>query len=208
MTRMRKPEMRLPRYSPDLSADPIDSIRCDHDKQLEICDELENIVSAVGGKEMVGRASSVLIFFQDDLPLHFEDEETGLFPMLLSRVGEHEDLKAILEQLVSEHELDCGLIEPIITHLESVIEGTASTDAARFRSNVWSFTTALRRHLSWEENVVLPLAEKILTAKDRAALKRRFHERRHMRNTDNGTACSRQPQRETDTSPSLGPTDC
>lgn len=149
---------------------------------------METTIIAETDNELADWASSVLVFFLEDLPLHFEEEESDLFPKLLERSENREELGAILDQLVSEHELDCGLVDPIIQHLRLIQSGEATTDVARFQSNIWSFTTALRRHLSWEETIVLPLAEKILTDKDRKELAHSFAERRQLSELRGGTS--------------------
>lgn len=163
--------------------DPIDWIRRDHDRQLEICHQLENVVNSSDGDRVADWAATVLTYLSEELPLHFEDEESDLFPLLLSKPGRSEDLAAVLEQLVSEHDLDSGLIDPVIEQLRLIADGKAPQNRSRFQACVYTLTAELRRHLNWEDRVVLPLADKLLTREDRVELRRKIADRRRISST-------------------------
>ena len=163
--------------------DPLDWIRRDHERQLEICHQLENVVNSSDGDRVADWAATVLAHLTEELPLHFADEESDLFPLLLSKPGRSEELAAILEQLVSEHDLDSGLIDPVIEQLRLIADGKALQKRARFQACVYTLTAELRRHLNWEDRIVLPLADKLLTREDRVELRRRIADRRRRSST-------------------------
>jgi hemerythrin-like domain-containing protein len=158
--------------------DPIAFILEEHDRQFEICAHLETLVSASESEPSARWAASLLEFLTKDLPVHIEDEERDLFPMLAARQGDNQDLPVILDQLVLEHELDRGLVEPIVDDLRDVAEGRVLADPTRFDMYVRTFTEAMRRHINWENRVVLPLARRLLSEEDRAHLGGRITDRR------------------------------
>lgn len=162
----------------DALPNPIEFILEEHDRQLEICARLEDLVVSMDSDATASLASSLLEFFTKDLPLHIEDEERDLFPLLASRQGHDQDLPVILDQLVSEHELDRDLVEPLIEDLRNIANGLALADAQRFYVYARTFTEVMRRHLNWENRVVLPLADKVLSNQDRAQLGRNIAGRR------------------------------
>ncbi len=158
--------------------DPFAFILDEHDRQFEICARLENFVGTLGSEPCAREAAALLTFLVQDLPVHIEDEERDLFPLLASRRGDDENLTIILDQLVSEHELDRGLVEPIVQDLRHIADGRTPSDIKRFCMDVRAFSEAMRRHINWENRVVIPLAEGILRAQDREHLATRIAERR------------------------------
>lgn len=158
--------------------DPIEFILDEHNRQFEICAHLENFVGALESEPSARGATSLLGFLTEDLPVHIEDEELDLFPLLASRRGDDENLTVILDQLVAEHELDRGLVEPIVEDLRHIADGRALSDLRRFCMDVRAFTEAMRRHVNWENRVVIPLAERVLNEEDRAHLAARIAARR------------------------------
>lgn len=139
---------------------------------------------AIDSDATAGSAAALVEFLTTDLPRHIEDEERDLFPLLASRQAHDQDLPVILDQLVSEHELDRDLVEPIVEDLRQIADGLALADARRFCVYARTFTEVMRRHLNWENRVVLPLAERVLSDRDRAELGRNIVDRR--RDTSSG----------------------
>ena len=158
--------------------DPIKFILNEHDRQLEICDALETLISVLDLEPVAGRASALLRFLTVDLPLHIEDEEQDLFPMLRAHCGAQGEIGEVLDQLAVEHEDDRDLACPIVADLEALSEGRAPSHPLRFHGNARAFCELQRRHLIWENRLVLPLAERHLSVADKAELGRRMAERR------------------------------
>lgn len=166
--------------------DPIELMLEEHDRQLDICARLETLISSDASEWSKRRAASLLDFLCGDLPVHIKDEERDLFPMLLARQESDQNLAVILDQLVSEHELDHGLIEPIVADLRHIVAGRNPDDRTRFCVQVRTFTEDLRRHLNWENRVVLPLARRVLSAEDRLSLGISMAARRQQRSDGDG----------------------
>lgn len=158
--------------------DPIQFILSEHDRQLEVCDALETLISVLDLEPVSGRASALLGFLTVDLPLHIEDEERDLFPMLRARCGALGEMGEVLEQLAVEHEEDRELASLIVADLKALRDGRAPAHAVRFHSNARAFCELQRRHLIWENRLVLSLAARRLSAADKAELGQRMSERR------------------------------
>jgi len=159
--------------------DPIGFVSWDHERQLEVCSGLEKLVSASPAEPVAEWAVSLLSFLTEDLPLHVQDEELDLFPKLISRRPPAGNLGEILEQLISEHEVDEGLADLVVRDLKAVARGGSPEHPLRFQMNVRAFCEMQRRHLSWENNVVLPLAQTLLTEGDKQDLAQRMAARRN-----------------------------
>ena len=168
--------------NPDASAesigDPIAFIRKEHDRQFEICRELDEMVDFQELEPVAERARSLQRFLSEDLPRHIQDEEADLFPALIHRCEGDVNATIILEQLIAEHELDRGLVEPILAELEAIVRDGAPLRPTRFFMDVGAFVETQRRHLLWENRVVLPLADEVLTNTDKLAVAKGFAERR------------------------------
>ncbi len=152
--------------------DPIQFIRQDHERQVENCGRLEELVSASETEPVAEWAASLLSYLSRDLPLHVKDEELDLFPRLNSRRPPGSNLGDILEQLVAEHQTDEGLADLVIKDLRTIAEGAPPEYPLRFQLNVRAFCEMQRRHLNWENRVVLPLARTLLTEEDKRDLAR------------------------------------
>ena len=159
-------------------ADPIAYIRQEHERQCQVCDQLEDMFNSLGQPPALEQAKRIRGFLLTDLPRHIEDEESDLFPALARRCESQEGLDEVLWQLASEHELDRELVELIVRELEAVIARGTARDPLRFSLNVRAFAETQRRHLMWENRVVLPLAERHLTAEDKTAMGRSMAARR------------------------------
>ncbi len=158
--------------------DPIQFILQDHDRQVETCGQLEQLVSASETEPTTELAASLLSFLSRDLPLHVEDEELDLFPRLNSRRPPDSNMSEILDQLVAEHETDKGLADLVIKGLRAIAEGEPPEHPFRFQMNVRAFCEMQRRHLNWENRVVVPLAQTLLTEEDKQDLAQRMVARR------------------------------
>ncbi len=158
--------------------DPIDFILHEHDRQVEICDALETLISVLDLEPVRARAGALLHFLTVDLPLHIEDEELDLFPLLRARCEPSDEMAEVLDQLTLEHEEDRELASVIVADLTALRDGREPSHMVRFHSNVRAFCELQRRHLIWENRLVLPLARGQLSVADKADLGQRMIARR------------------------------
>jgi hemerythrin-like domain-containing protein len=144
----------------------VDIIVSDHDNQLRLLLILERIIKIGDPVEMTRFAPELLEFFSDDLAQHMELEEDGLFPLLKQRCLPTDDLAMIINQLSYEHGLDRDLVEFLVTDLKKIAHGHHGAIPARFAINAQAFIETQRRHINWENQIVIPLAKKRLSSDD------------------------------------------
>jgi len=109
--------------------------------------------------------------FKDALDPHSEREEGVLFPMMGAYIGTTSGPIAVMEY---EHDQAKSNIGTFLTKVEA---GKASTDEkkklAEFIQNAYFILT---EHFSKEENVLFPMAERMLTDKEKADLYQKIQE--------------------------------
>lgn len=126
----------------------------------------------------------LLGFLTQDLVLHHQDEEDDLFPTLQRRCRPHDGFEAILAELVRDHATEGFLMRDIVADLQRVVTGQALENTGRFFASLTIFAEGQKRHLAWENEVLLPLAKMRLTQIDLEALGRSMIARRGMTHPD------------------------
>ena len=162
----------------DPSHGPINVFRQDHARQLKICDVLHETVEQLVGGEEPAFLLSAISFFRNELPRHILDEEQGLFPLLERHENDAPQIRQVIKQLRKEHEFDDDLVSFILTDLDVLARGHELANPMRLIINIRAFAEGLKRHSSWEEAVVLPLAEEYLTEGEKQELHRNLATRR------------------------------
>ncbi len=165
---------------PETFGDPLEFIRDDHARQLRMCNLLDAFTEKLELEPVMPLASALLEYLTGDLPLHTEDEEQDLRPMLEQRCEPEDNLDEVLKQLTREHELNRDLVSFMIEDLEALADGRTLSTPVRLMMNVKEFSETQRQHVTWEERVLLPLARQRLTAEDLAAIGRNMAKRREV----------------------------
>ena len=110
---------------------------------------------------------TALRYFQQGAPLHTRDEEESLFP-LMRNADSPEVVAALadLDTLEADHDAaDIAHAEVDALGLRWLSEGTLpDADAARLIETLKSLRETYRRHIALEDNVMFPLAARILEA--------------------------------------------
>lgn len=145
---------------------PLAAILAEHDNLYEVCRRLENLAEDLGVEPMATEAVALKAQLTVDLPRHETLEEQHLFPLLRRRCKPKDGIRDIIARLYSEHALDETLVEYIIDDLGLVAGGFNLANPLRLRLNIKSFVANQRRHIAWENDVVLPLAERRLMPED------------------------------------------
>ena len=107
---------------------------------------------------------------QFDLPLHHQDEETALFPILRMRALPEDGLEVILDRLASEHTLDTDFASEIAEALELLVNGGRIGNANTVGYMLRGFFERYRRHVHWENTLIMPVARLRLTPEDLALI--------------------------------------
>ena len=170
-------EYRLSR----LERDPLDTLEQDHARQLSLCDILEQIADSLPADMDHSRCQQAASALRHDLPLHHQDEEQGLFPLLRRHAPQSERLAAIMAQLSSEHATDQGFAEELGEQLESLARGHRPSNPEALGYMLRGFFESYRRHIHWENKILLLVARQTLTEADLDELYRCMAKHRQMK---------------------------
>ena len=121
-------------------------------------------------------ARDVLRYFDLAAPLHHEDEELHVFPLLLAR-GEA-DVVAQVQQLQRDHDAMGQRWADARVRLLALAEGAVGTFSADDETALARFAAGYAEHIRCEEEVIYPAASALL---DAAALQRMGAELRQRR---------------------------
>lgn len=156
---------------------PLDVLLACHGRFEKQCATLEKLLTHLprhgSDSEAKQAAHNILNYFDTAAVHHHDDEERNLFP-LLERAG-HGEWCDVVELLTSEHDDLAQLWRALRPPLLAISQGETlllnATHAERF--------IALNRsHIAFENERVLPLARKILSAADLQTLGRAMAARR------------------------------
>jgi len=96
------------------------------------------------------RAESTVRFFQGDLAVHFETEETVLFPAMQGMPG----AGSLILELAEEHR-----------EMECLIRKLRETDNGHLTATLAQFANLLELHIRKEERSLFPIYEQYITQK-------------------------------------------
>ncbi len=152
---------------------PIAVLKHCHDrirKQLVTMDKLLPHLAAHGADEQAQQAAAAVIkYFDKAAPLHHEDEEQDLFPMLQA-TAQGEDA-ALLAQLgpgiVDEHRQMDAMWQGLHEQLRAIADGSA---AQLRESDVRRFADMYAAHMEREESHIAPMAKRLFSPAQMAKL--------------------------------------
>jgi hemerythrin-like domain-containing protein len=151
---------------------PLDLIAHDHALQERLCDMLEAIADGLPGdidRRQCREAAAALKF---DLPLHHRDEEQCLFPLLLERGAATGSLAEVLDRLSQEHAKDESFAGEVVESLEGLAQGGTARNPDMLGYMLRGFFEGYRRHILWENTLVMPAARQYLIEADLERLSR------------------------------------
>ncbi len=158
---------------------PLDVLQSVHDRQLDLCEWFIALSEGGDVAPVQAERAAILDYLSRELPLHAKDEDKGLFPLLRARCLAEDGVEAILAQLDWEHNEDKSLARELIKDLRAVPEQTGPTETTgSLFGNLHDFGDAQRRHVRWENAVLVPLARKRLQTDDLERLGRDMAKRR------------------------------
>jgi len=158
--------------------DPIEYLRFEHFRQRVLCELLGHIADDPYGPDSRRRIPWVLQYLSKELVLHVADEEQDLLPLLGQRCDGADALSDISGALEHEHVSDESLSADIVAGLAALAAGRRLDVPLDFIVKAQMLEERLRRHLTWENLTLMPLARRRLTADDLAELSRNMA-RRH-----------------------------
>ncbi len=163
---------------PALIHEPVEFLFAEHYRQRALLNHLDWIARDAAGEACMKVARMALDFLRNDLPNHVADEEKDLFPLLRSRCEPDDQIDAIFEVLTTEHAADEILARAVIEGLEIIAGSPVGLVDPALRIPIRAFVETQRRHLVWENALILPLARKRLTTEDLRELGQRMAARR------------------------------
>jgi hemerythrin-like domain-containing protein len=131
-----------------------------------------------------GGLEAALRYFREAAPKHTQDEEESLFPRMLASLAERaQAAMSLLEELHSEHELaDKAHAEVEALGNRWLSEGRLPRESAdRLRELLGQLQSTYEDHIAVEEEDVFPLAGKILSSADLAAVGQEMAARRSIK---------------------------
>jgi hemerythrin-like domain-containing protein len=174
------PAQLIEPIDPNLFCRPIEYLQAEHYRQRIVMQHLEFLTRWDRGPTWQAVARGALRYLTEDLALHIADEEQDLFPLLRRRARPDDGIKSIMAVLTAEHGGDEAMASAVIRELELLVATPRATPSGRFHGAVRAFVETQRRHLSWENAVVLPLAAKRLSRADQRRLGEAMAKRRRV----------------------------
>jgi hemerythrin-like domain-containing protein len=159
--------------APDFTQ-PIDALMTCHrriEQKLVVLNKLARHLTQRGPNEEARvAAAGIRRYFCMAAPMHHQDEEADLFPLLLQQAKKPEmQARAfdIIARLMVEHRQFEALwceIEPVLTMIATGENQTFAPDLIKH------FSHAYRQHIANEESILLPMAQHLLSAGQLATL--------------------------------------
>jgi len=148
--------------------DPIALIRQDHIRQLELCNQLESIADGLPHEVDIALCKRLSETMVPALRLHHSDEERALLPVLSNLPFVGDLVKPVAARLIEEHSTDEDFAEELTAALADLAELGWPENPEMLGYMLRGYFESRRRHIAWEESVLLPLADTHLTAQQRA----------------------------------------
>ena len=166
----------------DLGGNPLDILDYDHSMQKRLCDVLESIADSLPDMTNPQLCTHANTFLHVDLPIHHADEEVGLFPLLEKRAAEEDNISEILAHLAMEHTTDLSFVYELSDSLDALSVGQRLSNPNMVGYMLRCFFECYKRHLQWEDLVVIPLARKRLNSEDLQQLSNTMLKNRQKKN--------------------------
>ncbi len=148
------------------SGNPLDRLAAEHTLQLELCSLLEFIADGLPDRIDRRLVREVTTVLAHGLTAHFKFEEDVLFPLLRQRASADAALIAALDQLESEHGRDADLGEELAEELNAFCLKGQARNVEMLGYMLRGYFEGQRRHIEWENTIVLPAARRLLTFED------------------------------------------
>jgi hemerythrin-like domain-containing protein len=166
--------------TPDFTQ-PLALLRACHERMLGQCQTLEKLVAHLrknGADDDANTAAEgVCRYFTKAAPLHHQDEELDLFPLLQRQSLKLADLVYSLKQEHPQIEDAWSRLEPDLRRLNQM------EDLDAFASKAADFCSRCRAHIKRENDELLTLAQHSLSSKQQQAMGEAMAERRGVKGT-------------------------
>ena len=156
--------------------DPLEYFFVEHFRQRSLCVLLRDIAArGVVPVELAHRIAAILAV---DMPLHHEDEECDLFPVLIRRGKPEDDLSNTIARLKDDRTRTDRVLRAVARAFLKPSEYAQLTIEPRDAVLTTSYAAELHRHLAIENGILLVIARKRLSADDILAMGQSMKRRR------------------------------
>lgn len=162
---------------PEAFLRPLDLLVADHERLAARYDTLRTLADDPYNQGYQAVAAHLLEWMEKDIALHNADEDE-LFSILRARCPDDHALTAMMSLLEDEHQAEEEILHGVSAGLEEIAEGKEPETPELFFGQALVFVETMRRHMAWEDRVLIPLAQERMTDSDLVALGRGMAERR------------------------------
>jgi len=149
---------------------PLEIIEEEHALQLELCDLLESIADDLPAKLEPALAVIAISILKGSVKAHTKFEEDALFPLLRERLSSNDTVVQALSCLSQEHERDEDIADELVEALTDALQSSVPQNPETLGYILRGYFESQRRHIAWEDSVILPAARKALTGDDLSRL--------------------------------------
>jgi hemerythrin-like domain-containing protein len=142
--------------------DPLAVLQSEHVLQLELCACLEHLADSLPDQVDRRLAHALGLMLANDITGHFAWEEQVLFPALRRHAASLAPIGPMLAQLESEHDRDEDHAKELAETLAALASQGRHGNPEMLGYMLRGFFEGQRRHISWEESVLVPMARSLL----------------------------------------------
>lgn len=143
-------------------SDPLEIISAHHRFQLALCNFLEALSSNLHQARAGEFAGIMSRYLEEEFPLHQENEVSDLREALEVHPDFGAEEAALFDLVEESHRRDRRLAAPVTEGLSRLASGDFPVNPRGFVIALIQFAESLRRHINWEERVIVPLAAEFL----------------------------------------------
>jgi hemerythrin-like domain-containing protein len=146
--------------------DPLDLIEAEHARLMTMAEHVLELAEKRDIEAVAADADMLLDYLTGELPRHARNEDDDLAFLLRARCAPKDHVEPVLSELSQEHAVDAFLGRHAALDLRVLATGRDLDSPARLFDTLRKLAEDQRRHLLWENEVVLPLARRRLLPED------------------------------------------
>ncbi|MEM1286499.1 MAG: hemerythrin domain-containing protein [Pseudomonadota bacterium] len=150
-----------------LIADPLAFLVEDHLRHRQICSFL--IANARRPQPNFETVALALAFLRHEFLLHDADERASLYPLMHARCEPDDEIELLIQRLMADHDTAREMAKMVCEILEGALEGPESLDNEE-SAQLLAFADKVKRYITLENAIILPLARTRLTTEDLATI--------------------------------------
>jgi hemerythrin-like domain-containing protein len=168
----------LPKKQEDAKQDAISWLLACHSRIHHFTSLAQKIASSkdASTQDIKEAAEAVHRYFTIALPLHEQDEEDSLLPRLF---GRDPIIDTALSQMREEHRTIDLVVALLCSRMKRLMDGAPLHEVnAEIQTDATTLASLWTHHLTREEEVIFPFAEKVLSETQREELRQEMKSRR------------------------------